>query len=145
MPEAVHQKSRPSPGPFCVGAEPDTSLASARAQRIHTTAVSRWSPNSCASRSAQLGRRRNYALYLVGLGRVICPVADGSGTAGATIFDADPEDVDQIMRQDPAARVGLFTSEIHPTQTFPESHLANASTTRLRSGNSGTPGLLARS
>jgi len=63
--------------------------------------------------------KRNYALYLAGLARVICPVADGSGTTGVTVFDADPEDVDRIMREDPGVKAGLFTFEIHPTQTFP--------------------------
>jgi len=68
--------------------------------------------------------KRNYALYLAGLMRVVCPVADGSGTTGAGIFDADPEDVDRMMREDPGVKAGLFTYEIHATQTFPESKLA---------------------
>jgi len=70
--------------------------------------------------------KRNYALYLAGLLRVVCPVADGSGTTGVGIFDAGPEHVDRIMRQDPGVTAGLFTFEIHPTQTFPESKLAGA-------------------
>ena len=70
--------------------------------------------------------QRNYALDLAGLLRVVCPVADGSGTTGVAIFDADPEDVDRIMQQDPGVTAGLFTFEIHPTQTFPESKLASA-------------------
>ena len=68
--------------------------------------------------------KRNYALYLAGLLRVVCPVADGSGTTGVAIFDTGPEDADRIMRQDPGVKAGLFTFEIHPTQTFPESKLA---------------------
>src|SRR5215469_17343575 len=67
--------------------------------------------------------KRNYALYLAGLMRVVCPIGDGSGTTGVSIFDADPDEADQIMRQDPAMKAGLFTYEIHATQTFPESTL----------------------
>ena len=32
-------------------------------------------------------------------------------------------DLGQIMRQDPGVKAGLFTYEIHATQTFPESTL----------------------
>ena len=71
--------------------------------------------------------KRNYALYLAGLMRIVCPVGDGSGTAGVSIFDADPDEVGRIMRQDPGVKAGLFTYEIHPTQTFPESRLTSAS------------------
>lgn len=67
---------------------------------------------------------RNYALFLARLLRVVCPVADGSGVTGISIFDATPEDVDRIMREDPGVKAGLFTYEIHPTGTFPESSLA---------------------
>jgi predicted ester cyclase len=71
--------------------------------------------------------KRNYALYLAGLMRIVCPVGDGSGTAGVGIFDADPEAADRIMRQDPGVQAGLFTYELHATQTFPESTLTRAS------------------
>jgi predicted ester cyclase len=71
--------------------------------------------------------KRNYALYLAGLMRIICPIGNGSGTTGVSIFDADPDEADRIMRQDPAVKAGLFTYEIHPTQTFPESTLAGVS------------------
>jgi predicted ester cyclase len=71
--------------------------------------------------------KRNYALYLAGLQRVVCPIGDGSGTTGVGIFDADPGEADRIMRQDPAVKAGLFTYELHATQTFPESTLTGAS------------------
>src|SRR5215469_452762 len=71
--------------------------------------------------------KRNYALYLAGLMRVVCPIGDGSGTTGVGIFDADPDEADQIMRQDPAVQAGLFTYELHGTKTFPESTLNGAS------------------
>jgi hypothetical protein len=57
----------------------------------------------------------------------VCPIGDGSGTTGVSIFGAHPDEVDGIMRQDPGVKAGLFTYEIHPTQTFPESRLTSAS------------------
>jgi hypothetical protein len=71
----------------------------------------------------------HFALYLAGLMRIVCPVGDGSGTTGVSIFDADADEVDRIMRQDPAVKAGLFRYEIHATQTFPESRLTSASPT----------------
>lgn len=71
--------------------------------------------------------KRNYALYLAGLMRIVCPVGDGSGTTGVSIFDADPDEVDRIMRQDPGVKAGLFTYELHATQIFPDSTLAGVS------------------
>lgn len=73
--------------------------------------------------------KRNYALYLAGLKRIVCPIGDSSGTTGVSIFDADPDEVDRIMQQDPGVKAGLFTYEIHPTQTFPESELTSPSPT----------------
>lgn len=70
--------------------------------------------------------KRNYALLLAGIKRVVCPVNDGSGISGVSIFDADPDEVDRIMRDDPAVKAGLFTYEIHATRTFPESSLASS-------------------
>lgn len=67
---------------------------------------------------------RNYALYLAKLLRVVCPVADGSGVTGISIFNATPDDVDRIMREDPGVKAGFFSYEIHSTSTFPESSLA---------------------
>jgi len=71
--------------------------------------------------------KRNYALYLAGLMRIVCPIGDGSGTTGVGIFDADLDEADQIMQQDPAVKAGLFTYELHGTKTFPESTLNGAS------------------
>jgi hypothetical protein len=67
--------------------------------------------------------KRNFALRTAGLMPIICPVADGSGVVGVSIFDADPEEVDRIMAGDPGVRAGLFTYEIHPTHSFPGSSL----------------------
>lgn len=67
--------------------------------------------------------KRNFALRLAGLMPVICPVADGSGLTGVSIFDADPDEVDRIMAHDPGVQAGVFTYEIHPTRSFPGSAL----------------------
>jgi hypothetical protein len=65
----------------------------------------------------------NYALHLAGLMPVVCPVGDGSGVTGISIFDASPEDVNRIMANDPGVRAGVFTYDIHPTRSFPGSSL----------------------
>jgi hypothetical protein len=67
--------------------------------------------------------KRNYALYLAGLLPIVCPVADGSGVCGISIFDAPVEDVERIMAGDPGVEAGVFTYKIHPTWTFPGSCL----------------------
>jgi len=69
--------------------------------------------------------KRNQALRLAGLLRVVCPVADGSEVSGVGIFDAEPEEVDRIVARDPAVMAGVLVYEIHPTRTFPESRLVD--------------------
>ena len=59
------------------------------------------------------------ALHLAGLMPIVCPVADGSGVTGVSLFDATPEDVERIMSGDPGVQAGAFTYDIHPTQSFP--------------------------
>lgn len=63
--------------------------------------------------------KRNYTLRSAGLLRIVCPVADGSGVAGVGIFDANAEEVERIMSEDPAVKAGVLACEIHPTRTFP--------------------------
>jgi hypothetical protein len=67
--------------------------------------------------------KRNFALREAGVMPIVCPIADGSGVVGVSIFTAGPEEVDRIMARDPGVQAGLFTYEIHPTQTFPGSSL----------------------
>jgi len=67
--------------------------------------------------------KRNFALHLAGLMPIVCPVADGSGVTGVSLFDATPEDVQRIMSGDPGVQAGVFTYDIHPTQSFPGSKL----------------------
>lgn len=73
--------------------------------------------------------KRNYALHLAGLLPIVCPVADGSGVTGISVFDALPADVDRIMSGDPGVIANLFTYDIHPTRTFPGSALRAADST----------------
>jgi hypothetical protein len=58
-------------------------------------------------------------------GPLTLPAGTVEGTGRGISFDkiridrhADPDEVDRIMRQDPAVKAGLFTYEIHATQTF---------------------------
>jgi hypothetical protein len=79
--------------------------------------------------------KRNFALRMAGLMPIICPVADGSGVTGISIFDTSPEDADRIMSQDPGVQAGVFTYEIHPTRSFPGSSLPAQETAVGHSGN----------
>lgn len=63
--------------------------------------------------------RRNLALRAAGKLPIVCPATDDSDWAGVGIFDASPEDVDRIMRDDPGVRAGVFTYELHPVFGFP--------------------------
>jgi hypothetical protein len=69
--------------------------------------------------------KRNFALRMAGLLRVVCPVADGGEVVGVGIFDAAPDEVDRIMAADPAVMAEILRYEIHPTRTFPDSTLAD--------------------
>jgi len=69
--------------------------------------------------------KRNFALRIAGLLRVVCPVADGSDLCGVGIFDAEPEEVDRILAADPAVMAEILRYEIHPTRTFSSSTLAD--------------------
>jgi hypothetical protein len=67
--------------------------------------------------------RRNFALRAEGSLPIVCPGADESDFAGVGIFDATPEEVDRVMRDDPGIRAGVFTYELHPVRGFPGSSL----------------------
>jgi hypothetical protein len=71
--------------------------------------------------AAVAGRCRppDYALHLAGLLPVVCPVGDGSGVTGISVFDASPEDVDRIMANDPGVRAGVFSLRRPSTRSFP--------------------------
>jgi hypothetical protein len=67
--------------------------------------------------------KRNFALRTAGIMPIVCPIADGSGVTGVSIFDETPDTVDLIMSQDPGVKAGIFTYDIHPTRGFPRSAL----------------------
>jgi hypothetical protein len=67
--------------------------------------------------------RRNFMLRATGKLPIVCPVTDDSDWAGIGIFDATPEEVEQIMADDPGMKAGLFTYELHPVRGFPTSSL----------------------
>jgi hypothetical protein len=63
--------------------------------------------------------RRNFALRAEGLLAIVCPVTDGSDVKGLGIFNASVEQVDEIMREDPGVKAGLFIYELHTCRSFP--------------------------
>jgi hypothetical protein len=67
--------------------------------------------------------KRNTALRLAGLLPIVCAIADGSGITGIGVFDATPDEVEQIMAGDPGVQAGLFTYDIHSARGFPGSSL----------------------
>jgi hypothetical protein len=67
--------------------------------------------------------RRNFQLRAEGKLPIVCPTADESNWAGIGIFDATPEEVEQIMIDDPGVKADLFTYELHPVRGFPASSL----------------------
>lgn len=67
--------------------------------------------------------RRNFQLISEGKLLIVCPVNDGTDVSGIGIFSCSVEETTEMMKQDPAVQAGLFTFEIHPTMSFPESNL----------------------
>ena len=63
--------------------------------------------------------RRNFSLRAQGVLAIVCPVLDDSPRCGIGIFDADPDEVDRIMRGDPAVEAGIMTFEVHAIRSFP--------------------------
>ena len=67
--------------------------------------------------------RRNAALLEAGLMPIVCPIADGSGVTGVSIFDLSVEEAERVMSRDPGVEAGVFTYELHPCRSFPGSTL----------------------
>jgi hypothetical protein len=67
--------------------------------------------------------RRNFALRAEGLLAIVCPVRDGSEVGGVGIFNASVEEVDRLMRDDPAVKEGVLLYELHPCRSFPGDQL----------------------
>jgi len=67
--------------------------------------------------------RRNFALRAEGLLAIVCPVGDGSDVAGVGIFNASVEEVDRLMRDDPAVQEGVLLYDLHLCRSFPGDEL----------------------
>lgn len=67
--------------------------------------------------------RRNFALRATGLLSIVCPISDGSDTAGIGIFNASVAEVKKIMDEDPGVQAGIFTYEVHACRSFPDDSL----------------------
>jgi hypothetical protein len=67
--------------------------------------------------------RRNFALRAQGKLPIVCPAIDDSDWAGIGIFNATPQEVEQVLQDDPGVKAGLFTYELHPVRGFPTSSL----------------------
>lgn len=62
--------------------------------------------------------RRNFALRAEGILSIVCPVGDAE-VAGIGIFDRPVEEVDALMREDPAVKAGILTYSVHACRSFP--------------------------
>lgn len=63
--------------------------------------------------------RRNFALRAEGRLRIVCPIRDGGNVAGIGIFDGTADEIDALMRDDPAVVAGILTYEVHACRSFP--------------------------
>jgi len=63
--------------------------------------------------------RRNFVHRAEGILSIVCPVADGSDVRGIGIYNASVEKVEELMKEDPGVKAGIFTYEVHPCRGFP--------------------------
>jgi hypothetical protein len=63
--------------------------------------------------------RRNFELREAKKLAIVCPIAGSGDLAGIGIFDADADETDRIMRDDPAVKAGVLAFEIHACRSFP--------------------------
>jgi hypothetical protein len=63
--------------------------------------------------------RRNHQLRAGGIMPIVCPMPEDDVMAGVGIFDAEVDEVDRIMSDDPAVRAGLMTYTVHGCVGFP--------------------------
>ena len=62
--------------------------------------------------------RRNFALRAEGLLSIVCPVGDAE-VSGVGIFNAEKDEVDRLMQEDPAVKAGVLVYELHGCRGFP--------------------------
>ena len=63
--------------------------------------------------------RRNFELREAKKLAIVCPVAGTGDLAGVGIFDADADETQRIMRDDPAVQSGVLVFEVHACRSFP--------------------------
>lgn len=68
--------------------------------------------------------RRNFALREQHKLCIVCPVTSEGDVRGIGIFDAQLEEVEAIMADDPAVKAGVLTYQIHTCRGFPGDALA---------------------
>ncbi len=72
-----------------------------------------------ANRLVAEHNRRIYALRAQGPIAILCQVSDGSGISAVVIFNASLDEVKKLMEEDPAVQEGIFTYELHVSNSFP--------------------------
>ena len=63
--------------------------------------------------------RRNFELREEGILSIVCPIRDDSDLDGVGIFSRSHDEVENIMKEDPGVKAGIFTYEIHASMSFP--------------------------
>lgn len=53
---------------------------------------------------------------------VLTPI-ESDGPCGVALFEATPDEVREIMRDDPCVVAGMMTVEVHPCLAFPEDRI----------------------
>jgi hypothetical protein len=89
--------------------------------RTYTIAILRPGPERHSEGSAPIiweHGRRNFQLRAAGK-LIAMPVGDGSDVAGVGIFNATPDEVADILADDPAIAAGVLTYELHACRGFP--------------------------
>ena len=62
--------------------------------------------------------RRNFELREQGLLSIVCPVVEENEIRGIGIFNADKEQVKEILNEDPGVKKGVFVYEILSVKSF---------------------------
>jgi len=68
--------------------------------------------------------RRNFGLRRDKKLLIVCQVNDSTDMRGLCIFATKPDETRKMMDEDPAIRAGIFTYEMHVTESFPGDSLA---------------------
>lgn len=63
--------------------------------------------------------RYNFGMRADGLLSIVCPVVNGNNIRGIGIFNATEEKVNELMKNDPAIKAGIFIYEILTVRSFP--------------------------